>query len=76
MSKSKILSLFGKRSRATANSSIHRLFFIREVQNSTGFGQYANANKADEEEMPSIVEDTIKANMEDFEYLRQFCIKL
>jgi hypothetical protein len=51
-------------------------FSIREVQNSTGFGQYSNTSKDDEEEMPAIVENTIKANMEDFEYLRQFCIKL
>jgi hypothetical protein len=49
--------------------------YSREVLNSTGFGKYSNVSCQDEE-MPSIVDDTIKANMEDFEYLRQFCIKL
>ncbi|CAM0140661.1 hypothetical protein VKS41_006688 [Umbelopsis sp. WA50703] len=46
-----------------------------EVQQSTGFGQYANANKQDDD-MPAIVQDTIKANMPDFEYLQQFALKL
>lgn len=45
------------------------------MQQSTGFGQYANANKQDDE-MPAIVHETIKANMPDFEYLQQFALKL
>lgn len=54
---------------------MHDRFVCREVQQSTGFGQYENAHKQDDE-MPSIVQETIKANMEDFEYLKQFCLKL
>jgi hypothetical protein len=48
---------------------------FREVQQSTGFGRYENANKQDDD-MPSIVHETIKVNMADFEYLQQFCIKV